>query len=162
MQKDLGSKIFVGAIVVVVAAVAIGGLIVAGAPSQERARQFDSRRISDLQQFSQAIDQYWTRNAQLPQALTDMQNRREYYIPSLLDPRTQEPYEYRITAGKSYELCATFETDSSTDPAQTNYSQPYPVSGGVNFWAHGKGRVCFTIEAQDIPGLVPTAKNVGL
>ena len=51
MQKDLGPKIFVGVVVAVVAAAAIGGLIVAGAPSQERARQFDNRRISDLQQF---------------------------------------------------------------------------------------------------------------
>ena len=114
--------------------------------------------------FSQAIDQYWTRNARLPEALTDMQNRREYYIPSLLDPRTQEAYEYRITAGKNYELCATFETDASIESSKDKYSQPYPaypVPGGVDFWTHGLGRVCFTIEAQNVPGLVSTTTDVG-
>lgn len=157
MQKDLGQKIFVGAVILAVAAAAVGGLFVAGAPSQERARQFDNRRINDLQQLTQAVDQYWTRNARLPEALADLQNRREYYIPSLLDPRTKESYEYIVTAGKNYELCAVFETDASTEAAKAKYSQPYPMPGGVDFWAHGLGRVCFTIEAQNVPGLVPTS-----
>ena len=155
MQKDMGPKIFVGAVILVVAAAAIGGLFVAGAPSQERARQFDNRRINDLQQLSQAVDQYWTRNARLPEALTDLQNRREYYVPSLLDPRTKDAYEYRVTAGKTYELCASFETDASTDALRDKYAQPYYSPEGTDFWGHGLGRVCFTIEAQNVPGLVP-------
>ncbi|TAK05654.1 hypothetical protein EPO33_00710 [Patescibacteria group bacterium] len=155
MQKDMGKKIFVGAVILAVAAAAIGGLFVAGSPSQERARQFDARRINDLQQLSQAVDQYWTRNARLPEALTDLQNRREYYVPSLLDPRTQEAYEYRVTAGKTYEMCATFETDATAEAAQDKYARPYYVGQGADFWKHGQGRTCFTIEAQNVPGLLP-------
>ena len=155
MQKNLGSNIFVGIVVVAVSAVAIAGLVVAGTPSQERARQFDNRRINDLQQLSQAIDQFWTRNARLPETLADMQSRREYYVPSLQDPRSEQPYEYRVTAGKTYELCATFETDASNASQQDPYARPYYAKGGADFWTHGKGRVCYTIEAQNVPGLVP-------
>lgn len=157
MQKNLGQKIFVGVVILAVAAAAVGGLFVAGSPSQERARQFDNRRINDLQQISQAVDQFWTRNGRLPEALADMENRREYYVPSILDPKTKAAYEYRVTAGKTYELCATFETDASTESPEDKYSRPYYVGEGANFWTHGPERVCFTIEAQNIPGLVPTA-----
>lgn len=155
MHKTLGHKIFVGVVIAAVAAAAIGGLIVSGTPSQERARQFDNRRINDLQQLSQAIDQFWTRNARLPETLADMQNRREYYVPSVEDPRTKESYEYRVTAGKTYELCAGFESDASSESPQDMYARPYYAKEGANFWSHGKGRVCYTIEAQNVPGLIP-------
>lgn len=157
MQQNMGQKIFVGAVILAVAAAAIGGLFVAGAPSKERARQFDNRRISDLQQLSQAIDQFWTRNGRLPETLADMQNRREYYVPSVADPRTKEAYEYRVTAGKTYELCASFETDVSAESPQDAYPKPYDAGSGADFWKHGYGRVCFTIEAQNVPGMVPSS-----
>ncbi len=154
MKQHLGFKVFLGLVIAAVVAAIVGGLLVAGTPSQERARQFDSRRINDIQQITNAIDQYWTRNKKLPGDLSEFANLRDYYVPTITDPRTGAAYEYRVIGDASYELCATFETDATTDAAMKTYPQPYAVPVGSNFWRHGVGRTCFSPTPTEIPGLV--------
>lgn len=144
------------AVSVVMLAAVVAGLFVAGSPSQERARQYDQRRVSDLQTAANAIDQYWTRTKKLPESLEELTGKREYYVSSILDPRTGDPYGYRATGEKTYELCATFELEDVADEALAKPRSPYPYPEGTDFWRHGAGRVCFSFEAQTIPGLVPT------
>jgi len=129
--------------VILAVVLAVGyGIYVVGSPGGQRLLRFDARRVSDLQNISQTIDIYWELNEELPGALEELQGSRSYYVRSIQDPATQQPYEYRVVGGNQYQLCAVFATDSS----QREQGVPRPFSGKV--WDHGTGRTCFDLEAQ--------------
>jgi len=127
--------------VIAVMLLAIGyGVYVIGSPSYQRSVAFDQQRIFDLQNISSGVQSYWLRRGQLPASLGDLQNQ-DLYIPSLADPRTQQPYEYRALGARTYEVCGVFETDSS------GYTiAPKPGFDPNGNWSHGIGRDCFTRE----------------
>ena len=118
------------------------GIYMVGSPEGQRLLKFDARRVSDLQNISQTIDAYWELNEELPGTLDDLQGSRLYFVRSIQDPATQQPYEYRVVDGNQYQLCAVFTTDSS----QGEQRVPRPYSAKV--WDHGTGRTCFDLEAQ--------------
>ncbi len=120
------------------------GIVLTGTPGQQRARQFDERRTSDLQQIASAIDTYWVQKDMLPKGFDDLKNQSFTYIQSVQDPETEESYEYRVTGEKTYELCAIFATDSAQYEAKTKV----PVPFSAEQWNHGKGRACFAREVQ--------------
>ena len=118
-------KAFAIAVTVLVAVFIGYGIVLTGTPGQQRALQFDQRRVSDLQQISYAVDAYWERNKILPVSFEDMKDQSYYYIQSVTDPKTQVVYEYRVLGDMSYELCAVFETDSSRTAARFKTPIPY-------------------------------------
>jgi hypothetical protein len=123
------------ALLVVVAAV-IAGLRLAGSPAQERARRLDRRRLDDLAAISRAIDVYHERHRRMPNALADLTNASGPEV-TIADPSTGQAYEYRVTEGKHYELCATF-AGASRD------------QGYADLWAHGAGRQCFPLGVREV------------
>lgn len=106
-----------------------------GPRADRRAARADERRVEDLRSIAQAI--YYRQKA-LPATLAELP------VPaaSLKDPVTGAPYEYHPDAGKTYELCATFASDSATDYEEF---RPRPV-----FWSHPKGRHCFQLDASQM------------
>lgn len=133
-------------VVTVLVLVFIGyGIVLTGTPGQQRALQFDQRRVSDLQQISYSIDSYWQNNGKLPASFDDLKNQQYYYIQSVTDPKTEVAYEYRAMVDRSYELCATFETDSSQNARRLKTQVPYSEQS----WDHAIGRVCFKREVQE-------------
>lgn len=152
-----GLRLFVGAVILMVTATVGVGLYLAGSPSKERGRRFDEQRVNELQQIATAVDSAYYRDGRLPTALEQLSAAPEYgYVPSLVDPETGAPYEYRPTDGDTYELCATFETESQqTDqygrpkPVPTRpmmeAAMPYP---GYRDWTHGAGRHCFQLTVE--------------
>jgi hypothetical protein len=138
-MKGPGKGIFVAAVVIVVVAVAVGGLILIGSPAQERMRRIDVQRVADLRAVASAVDLYWTRHRSLPASLEDL-SREPGASVKLLDPDMKRPYEYRILSNDGYELCAYFAGDW-TDKPDSTYK---------NFWAHGAGRQCFELKVQEI------------
>jgi hypothetical protein len=138
------AKAFAG-IVAVLVIVFIGyGIVLTGTPGQQRQLQFDQRRISDLQQISYAVNAYWQSSEKLPAGFDDLKNQLYSYIQSVTDPKTQVAYEYRVLGDKTYELCATFETDSSKTAARLKAQVPFSEQS----WDHAAGRVCFERGAQ--------------
>jgi hypothetical protein len=126
----------VGSITVVIAAVA-AGLWSIGSPGEQRLRRLDERRISDLTQLSQAVLWYHTERRALPAATSDLVNgRRLSRLP--LDPSTDEPYEYRVTGERQFELCAVFARSSRPEDAK-------------DFWYHETGRRCYEFDVPDFP-----------
>ena len=142
--RTLDAKVFACAVSVFVLVFIIYGIVVTGTPGQQRALQFDQRRVSDIQQISYAIDSYWQNNEKLPASFADLKNQQYSYIQSVMDPKTQVAYEYRVLGDKSYELCATFETDSSKTAARFKTQVPFSEQS----WDHTAGRVCFEREVQ--------------
>jgi len=62
------------------------------------------------------------------------------------DPETGAAYEYRPKSGAAYELCADFFEASSDEGSRVRYGYQ------SNFWEHGKGRTCFSLDvAKTIP-----------
>lgn len=139
------AKALAGAVTVLVAVFIVYGIVLSGTPGQQRAFQFDQRRVSDLQQISYSVDAYWQNNEKLPASFEDLKNQ-PYFIQSIVDPKTQVAYEYRILGDKSYELCAVFETDSSQTAARFKTLIPFSEQP----WEHAIGRTCFAREAQEI------------
>ncbi len=127
--------------VIVVAAI---GFALSGTPQEQRLRRTDQQRIMDLQNISSSVDQYWYLNRQMPPDLQTLSKQRNVYISSLNDPSTGAAYEYVKTTSSTYDLCATFDTDSEKDP--NNISSPRMPT--ETFWFHPVGRHCFHLDIQ--------------
>jgi hypothetical protein len=146
-MKLNGRKLFIYSLIVVMTAAVAFGLLLSGSPTQERARRFDDQRVNDLQQIAAGIDQYYLNvETKLPSSLDTLTGRREIYVRSIIDPGTKEPYGYKPLAATTYQLCATFETDSALNPNLA----PDPIN---TFWLHGVGKKCFDLEvAKNLQG----------
>ncbi len=138
MKVPAGWVLAGGAIAAVVVAVA-AGLYVTGSPAEERARRMDERRVADLRAIKASADLFWTRRARLPVSLDDLAGEAGVEF-NMSDPVTTDPYAYQMLDSARYELCATFERASGELSRIPR----------ANFWAHGPGRQCFTLEARDI------------
>jgi hypothetical protein len=143
MKLSIKSAIAVCAISVTVI-ITIAGFFTMGSPGDERARRQDAQRVNDLTQIAYAVDQYAYVYKTLPQKLEDLTTKRDIYITSITDPVTHAPYEYTVTASNTYELCATFETDSAQSPDAVTK----PPLSELSFWKHGIGRVCYPLTPQ--------------
>lgn len=141
-MKPLHKSSLFAAAVVFLTVFSVGyGMFLIGSPSLQRARGFDQQRLNDLQQIAGTISAYWDAAGALPSDLASIEKTPYYYISSLKDPKTEEPYEYRVKSGTTFELCAVFETDLSQYPLK----EPQ-ISRIQESWGHGKGRACFERE----------------
>ena len=121
----------------------------AGSPFSARLVRLDERRLTDLREIHQAIQQLTTERKQdtftmirpLPTNLEEVaafrrtqQSGREL---SLLDPQTGDAYQYRSTGEKSYELCSTFNADRK---------KTFDL-----FWNRPAGKHCYSFKAESPP-----------
>ena len=136
MKIGTGGVLLIVASVAVVAAI-VSGIVELGPPSEERARRLDAKRVADLQQLTGAIEYYRQQKGQLPSSLGDLAS-----LPNLRaeqhDPVSGQPYGFRLTDTAAYEVCATFDRDSTEHVAQ-----------GSEFWAHAPGTHCFTFKVRE-------------
>jgi len=153
MRHLFSSKVFVWIIIGVVVLAVLYGILLAGSPQAQRSLQSDQIKVSNLQQISFALDEYWARNQKLPETLEELQDSRYYFVESITDPITKEPYEYQVLGEKQYELCAIFDLASIDSGARLRF--PSKMS---KVWEHGIGRTCFELEIQpriSPPGIIP-------
>ena len=132
-------SVFIGAAGGAVIAAVTAGLFVIGSPMEERARRIDDRRVTDLQGIMAATDLYWTRYSRLPASLDDLTAEPGVRI-NTTDPASSEIYGYQPLDSLDYEVCATFEQASGEITREPTR----------DLWAHGPGRQCFELEAEDI------------
>ncbi len=149
MKQAIGLKVFVAVVVAAVATVVGIGLYLSGTPSQARALRADQQRVNQLQQISGAVENYYVTKSVLPTTLDDLKNQHGYF-ESLADPVTHEVYAYRVASSTEYELCATFQTDSTKDNTmQASPAYPVPVGFGIgNTWQHAVGKKCFELNVN--------------
>lgn len=132
----------IAAIVVVIATLGYSIYLV-GTPGQQRDVRLDDRRVDDLRNISQNIDTYFDLNEEMPRSLRDLSGPR-FHVRSIEDPDTGLLYEYRMTEGTRYELCAVFTTDSGDRREERR-------SFSERIWDHDSGRHCFQLEARAEP-----------
>ena len=139
MKPASGGALLVIASIVVVASI-VAGIIELGPPSDERARRLDSKRTTDLQQLTSAIEYFHQQKGHLPSSLEELSSFPNVRV-ELRDPESGESYGYRLINETSCEVCATFDRDSNEQQ----------VSYGREFWAHTPGRHCFTVNVRQKP-----------
>jgi type II secretory pathway pseudopilin PulG len=130
----------VGAWFLAVAGVAVTGALVAalaviGSPTQQRAQRFDERRVRELAQLKEAIDEYAESEKRLPASLDVLRRDGGRADLPRVDPNSGAAYGYRVLDTRRYELCAVFET---TYRAEDSASSPT-----ADAWYHPSGRHCF-------------------
>ena len=142
-------RVLVWGVVIIVVAAIIGGFFLAGSPFQERLRRFDQQRVYDLQSIQSEIINYWQKKNSLPVTLDALADPISGFLPPR-DPETKAAYEYRATGPLAFELCATFETDSSKNSDATRMAYPIGPGGTQDSWAHAAERICFarTIDPE--------------
>ena len=134
---------------VIVLGAASLGFVMAGSPFSARLVRLDERRVTDLREIQQAIQQMTTERKlgtltmtrSLPSSLEDVaafrrtqQTGREL---SLLDPQSGDAYQFKVTGEKSYELCSTFTAERK---------KTYDL-----FWNHPVGKHCYSFNAESPP-----------
>ena len=146
-KKDIIALVYI----TLLSIIAVGyGFSIIPSPMSEQAFATDQKRVEDLSNIQTAVDAYYQNNDKLPISLTSITTQA--YDPSMplekKDPQTNQPYVYQVTSSYSYELCATFTTDSSKEqPDQyDNTGVYYPITNGS--YTHPAGYFCFTEREQ--------------
>lgn len=138
----------------------VGGFFIAGSPTQERMRKFDSQRVADLQSIQWQIVYFWQTKQELPQALSNLTNDISGFSAPL-DPETGAAYGYEVRGQFTFALCADF-SQASSEGAGSSIAYPASVDGMPQNWGHGAGRVCFerTIDPDLYPPITGFEKPV--
>lgn len=152
------TRSFAYAAIAVAGAIAIAGFATAGSPRHARLVRFDVIRVRDLQNIQPEIIKYWQRKGFLPASLAQLRdNISGFSVP--LDPRSHQPYEYRVLSPASFELCADFAL-KETDPGRNlpKWQRPWAEA---TVWRHEAGHYCFTrtIDPARYPPGPPAARQ---
>lgn len=135
---------------IAVAASIVAAIAVIGAPSHQRAKRFDERRVHDLTVLHNAIERHGRSEQRLPNTLAELR-RPDGNAFDRTDPQTGQPYDYRVLDARRYELCATFATERTTRDASESH---------LDEWLHPAGRHCFTHSLPRAGGPARTREDV--
>jgi len=135
-KKDWRIKTFHRAFLVAVATILVIGFTNAKSPTEMRKLRFDSERVSDLQQISYKINDFYSENEKLPAGLSEL----DLFESEMQDPETKNQYDYRPGEGYSYELCATFLL-----PLEKREDSSRWIDAE---WKHPAGEHCFSRELE--------------
>jgi hypothetical protein len=136
MNQQLGSGRVLAWLAGIVAIGAVATSIWIHPPSEARARRFDQVRMQSIYQTELAIQSYYVAHQALPSELKALDSEENHHQEvKWHDPETSQPFEYAVTGGATYKLCAKFARNS-------DQSDPYI---GIN-GAHGAGHDCFQMK----------------
>ena len=137
MNRDTWAAIV--ATIAVIAVVAVGWHFLGG-PGTQRQVQSDLRVVHTIGELATRINLEWMSSSkQLPVDLVKLPDAVKQ------NPITHTDFTYHRKSDSTYELCATFATDSRNLPTQN----------GSDFWAHPKGDYCFQLDASQQPPPIP-------
>lgn len=141
MRRALNPRqMYAGVAIGAVVAVVTGALMVVGPPHVARRQQFDQQRLGDLMTMTRAVDEFVRRHARLPGSLDELASEPQSVVKTQ-DPEGAEPYGYRATGDRTYEVCATFSLGATAaDDDAVN-----------RFWSHDAGRKCYALEVRRAP-----------
>jgi len=150
MREKRKNLLFAAAATLAVCTFAAIGFWSLGSPGKQRELAADRRRVEDLQTIARSLNASHrlsgsAANRELPSTLHDLPPAWRTDPSRLTDPATKAPYEYRRLSSSTYELCASFATESSSD------EDGYEPGGRYSFWRHPKGRHCFLLDAVRSP-----------
>ena len=141
------------AVGILMLAVIIAGFFIMGTPGEVRLHRFDDQKVSDLQNIQWQVVNFWQQKKMLPATLDELIDPiGGNYIP--VDSQTGERDGYTVMGPLSFELCATFNTNSRSSSRVPNVPLTPYVDGVENDnWLRDVGKVCFsrTIDPERYP-----------
>ncbi len=116
-------------------------------PSDQRKVRLDQQRVTDLGQLQYAIDDQYRLDQALPETINDIRDNSYSPSQSLIktDPETGASYEYKMGTPMTYQLCATFTTDSEKEKMTADENN-YSYASFKSKFPHGIGKKCFDFE----------------
>ncbi len=112
------------------------GFYLAGSPQSQRLVRFDDLKANNLQTIQDRLVYYWQQKGSLPVNLTGLNDPISgFNVP--VDPQNNQPFEYKLTGLRAFQLCAVFNLDNVSSTTAPTFG--YASSN----WQHGAGRVCF-------------------
>ena len=131
MRKTSVGYLIIAAFGCVALASIIGGVALVGTPAEQRLIALDKKRVGDLNRLGNAVRRYQTRNGDLPENLAEISAE---WVAHIGDPVTGEPYTYRVTGERTFQLCAVFAR---------RLGEPVSRYSHLVFRAHEQGFHCF-------------------
>lgn len=123
--------------------VVILGFWFSDSPFDKRSIKIDQERVQDLGNIQSAIYEDWRATGFLPTSLEEISDPW-FSEDTFYDPITGEMYEYNVLGESIFELCATFDMESSDHFGDYYYPRPYPGGDALsNNWNHTAGMNCF-------------------
>lgn len=106
-----------------------------------RGANVDSNRASDLYRLESAVNSYYTANGyKLPDSLSDLSSEVKDGLEMSLGD-----YDYRTTSDTEYELCASFNTNTTDiEDGYSSYDISYSTSN--NYQRHATGKQCYEVK----------------
>lgn len=158
-EKESLSKT-IGVVVAVAVFVSVAaGFFIIGSPMTQRLIQLDFKKEQDLQSLQWQILNFWQLKEKLPASLEELEDDFGGFI-SPVDSETGKPYGYKVTGPMTFEICATFNLESTS--ATTYPITSEPVKGFENeTWKHGAGEHCFerVIDPERYPPYTNASKT---
>lgn len=127
-------------------------------PTEIREQKLDTAQINDLANMQTHIEEYYRLTSTVPATVEDAY--KGLAVP--VAPEGRAPYTYARTSDTSFELCATFYTESSAaEKAQYAQQMYYDTSVAAlpYTWEHAKGEWCFERVIQN-PTYTPQGKTM--
>ncbi len=152
MKCSLSGKAALAFSSVAIAAAIIGGMVVIGPPSYQRALKVDEQRILHLNVIARTVNRYYASHKTLPTDLRELANTNAQHL-TFNDPVSGQPYEYirkPDVAAASYTLCANFKyaRGKNGDAPERKDAEAFFIVSSP-FWDHAAGRHCFEIKAGE-------------
>ncbi|MFA6321927.1 MAG: DUF5671 domain-containing protein [Candidatus Buchananbacteria bacterium] len=120
----------------------VGSFFIVESPAMARKRAYDATRLNDLSTIKYSVDNYYQEYKKLPDTLDALKTNNAYL--KIVDPKSNQPYEYQVIDQITYELCANFDlSNKNITPDATNYYL------GDGQFLYDAGRNCFTRKAND-------------
>jgi len=164
-EKNEGQSKTIAIVVSLIVIVSVvSAFFIIGTPRELRLMRYDQDKVYALQNIQSQVTQYWQQKNTLPSSLDDLKDPLSGFVVPV-DPQANEDatfrYEYRMTAVRTFEICAFFNQESDgTSATKEGMSAPRAVSvygdyyGPENeYWTHKAGRECFarTIDPERYP-----------
>jgi type II secretory pathway pseudopilin PulG len=139
-QSKLALKIHGTVIALLVIVSIVIGFVYIGSPMDQRALELDEQRSSALSQVDQAVQMHADSQQRLPATIDEASIVYYGGKSSFVDPVTGKAIEYKVVSDTQYQVCATFETDTTKFEDMSNSM----VRGAYeSFMSHPAGRHCF-------------------
>lgn len=142
--------IFIVVLGILVVGLIIAGFMEIGSPLSRREIALDSQRMLAFSTISSEIQYYFEENNKLPNTLSEV---KLLTAKTLLDAESNKQYVYTKLSDTTYNLCATFSTDSKKtqeklkNMGKTSYEDEYYYDYGKK--QHKKGYDCIEYNIND-------------
>ncbi len=132
---------------VLIALTILAGFLIVGTPAHARLVLLDQGKVQDLQTINEEIISYWQGNQKLPVSLATLSFDG---ISLPIDPQSGDSYSYQVTGKLTYNLCAIFNGQSTTETIGSVSMPMIPAGSGVGeSWGHTAGYNCFHLSIRN-------------